>query len=212
LAKYKFSKLAVTGFNSLAKFNATTMKKITLLLFASILFFLSCNGQDKKERSKQFIAANKADIDFNIGSRPKYFSVKTIDGSTFNSKAHEGKYWIVFVYQIDDLKKSENYDMVAELNETYQRFGNKFPMIGIAEGFSEDEQETQKLFKESKLQFKQIDNTEGVNKEIKLKENVVCTPAKILIGPDGKVILNGCGGKTKSLDDELERLIKQNKQ
>jgi hypothetical protein len=99
--------------------------------------------------------------------------------------------------------------MVTELNETYQRFGNKFPMIGIAKGFFEDEQETQKLFKESKLRFKQIDNTKGVNKEIKLKKNVVCTPAKILIGSDGKVILNGCGGKTKSLDDELERLIKQ---
>lgn len=188
------------------------MKKITFLLFASIPFFLNCNGRDKEERSKQFIAANKADIDFNIGSSPKYFSAKTVDGSKFSSEVNKGKYWIVFVYPIDHLKKSENYDMVAELNETYQRFGNKFPIIGIAEGFSEDEQETQKLFKESKLRFKQIDNTEGVNKEIKLKENVVCTPAKILIGPDGKVILNGCGGKTKSLDDELERLIKQNKQ
>ncbi|WP_449386852.1 TlpA family protein disulfide reductase [Chryseobacterium lineare] len=188
------------------------MKKITLLLFAGILLVLNCKGQDKEERSKQFIAAHKADIDFNIGSSPKYFSAKTIDGSIFNSEVNKGKYWVIFVYQIDDLKNSENYDMVAELNETYQRFGNKFQMIGIAEGFSENEQETQKLFKESKLRFKQIDNTEGVNKEIKLKENVVCTPAKILIGPDGKVILNGCGGKTKSLDDELERLIKQNKQ
>ncbi|MEJ2901075.1 peroxiredoxin family protein [Pedobacter panaciterrae] len=184
-------------------------------LFMPVLLFLvllSCNGQNKEERLKQFIAANKADIDFNIGSRPKYFSVKTSDGSIFNSEVNKGKYWIVFVYQIEGLKKSEGYDMVADLNETFQRFGDKFPIIGIAEGFSDDEEATQKLFKESRLQFKQIDNTEAMNKEIKLKENVVCTPSKILIGPDGKVILNVCGGKTKSLDDELERLIIQNKQ
>jgi cytochrome oxidase Cu insertion factor (SCO1/SenC/PrrC family) len=186
------------------------MKNLLFLMLLSLIVS-SCNRQSKEDKMKEFIAANKADVDFDIGSTPKNFSVKTTDGTTFNSKVNKGKYWVVFVYSHKYLTKTDDYDMVAELNETYKKFGDKLPMIGIAEGLSEDEKETKKLFEGAKLQFKQIDNTEGIEKEEKIKDNVVCTPAKILIGPDGKVMINTCGGKNNALDVELERLIKEGK-
>lgn len=90
--------------------NALFMKKfITLSLLLITLF--GCNGESqektKEEKMKEIIAANKADVDLLMGSTPKEFSAKTVDGSLFKSSENKGKYWIIFVYQNSYLKKSE---------------------------------------------------------------------------------------------------------
>ena len=194
--------------------NALFMKKfITLSLLLITLF--GCNGESqektKEEKMKEIIAANKADVDLLMGSTPKEFSAKTVDGSLFKSSENKGKYWIIFVYQNSYLKKSESYDLVAELNATHQKYGSQFPMIGIVNGFSDDPAKMTKSITEAKFNFKQIDNTQGPEKEEEVNENVYCTPAKILIDPAGKVIYNGCGGKTETFNVLLDSLVRTNK-
>lgn len=170
------------------------MKPLILILFLS---FLACN--DKKEVP---FAPKKADVNFDLGSSPKFFSAKTTDGTTFNSKDYLGKYWVIFVYQDNFLT-----DMVAELNETHKNFGNKFPMIGILNGLSEDDKATKQLLDNAKFNFKQIDNSEGLNKEKVINELTWCTPAKIIINPKGKVIYNDCGGGGTKLEYKLDSLV-----
>lgn len=194
--------------------NALFMKKfITLILLLITLF--GCNGESqektKEEKMKEIIAANKADVDLLMGSTPKEFSAKTVDGSLFKSSENKGKYWIIFVYQNSYLKKSESYDLVAELNATHQKYGSQFPMIGIVNGFSDDPAKMTKSIAEAKFNFKQIDNTQGPEKEEEVNENVYCTPAKILIDPAGKVVYNGCGGKTETFNVLLDSLVRSNK-
>ena len=194
--------------------NALFMKKFIMLSLLLIALF-GCNGESqektKEEKMKEIIAANKADVDLLMGSTPKEFSAKTVDGSLFKSSENKGKYWIIFVYQNSYLKKSESYDLVAELNATYQKYGSQFPMIGIVNGFSDDPAKMTKSITEAKFIFTQIDNTQGPEKEEEVNENVYCTPAKILINPAGKVVYNGCGGKTKTFDVLLDSLVRTKK-
>lgn len=187
--------------------------KTTLILFYSILSmtFFSCNSQSKKDKAADTTTEKKANVDLLMGSTPEEFSAKTTDGKTFISKTNKGKFWVIFMYENSYLTKSESYDMMAELNETHKLFGDKIEMIGIANGFSDDEAALQKQFKAAKFSFPQIDNTEGPNKEKQLNDNVFCTPAKILIDPNGKVIYNGCGGHSDALNLKLDSLIKANK-
>ena len=195
----------------IAKTLTDKIMKKTIIPSLLLMILMACNAKPQEDKMKELIAANKADVDFDLGSTPANFSAKTIDGKAFNSVDNKGKYWVVFVYPTNYLTKSESYDMEAELNETHKLFGDKFPMIGIVTGLSDDEKATKKLFDASKIEFKQIDNTEGPDKEKSIKENIFCTPAKIIINPEGKVIYNGCGGKTKTLDYKLDSLIKADK-
>ena len=198
----------------IANQNTLFIKKIVTLSLMLITLF-GCNGesqeQTKEEKMKEIIAANKADVDLLLGSSPKEFSAKTVDGSLFKSGENKGKYWIIFVYQNSYLKKSESYDLVAELNATHQKYGSQFPMIGIVNGFSDDAAAMTTSITKAKFNFKQIDNTTGPGKEQAINENVYCTPAKILIDPAGKVVYNGCGGKTETFDILLDSLSKSKK-
>jgi len=183
------------------------MKKTALLSLLVIILF-GCTGKSQEEQSKTMTTVSKPTVDLAQGSKPINFSAKTTDGSTFNSAANKGKYWVIFVYDKSYLSKSESYDMVTELSETYKKFGGKIPMVGIANGFSDDENAIKKLFANANFGFKQIDNTQGPEKEQKVNDNVFCTPAKILIDPTGKVVYNGCGGKTETFDYKLDSLFK----
>jgi len=160
---------------------------------------------------EKFIAENKADIDLSIGRKPKDFSAKTIDGKTFNSTENKGKLWLIFVYDRDYLTKTETYDLVADVKQAHIKYGDKIAMLGIVSGFSDDEPSLRKLLTAANIPFRQIDNTEGPGKEVQLKDNVICTPARILIGTDGKVIYNKCGGNLDMLEYKLDSLIKLNK-
>ena len=186
------------------------MRKTNILILAVLALIISaCSSTPKEETLEEKLAAyNKSKIDLLMGATPDEFSVKTTDGSVFNSKDNKGKYWVLFVYDRGSIARGETYDMVDELNKTHQLFGDKILMIGMANGFSDDEPALQKLFAEAKFSFKQIDNTEGPNKEKPLNDNVFCTPAKILIDPNGKVVYNGCGGKTQTFDYKLDSLVK----
>lgn len=188
------------------------MKTTPILLYCILsMTFFSCTSQPKEDQATNTIAPKKASIDLLMGSTPKEFSAKTTDGNLFVSKANKGKFWVIFMYENSYLTKSDSYDLVAELNETHKLFDHKIEMIGIANGFSDDEAVLQKQFKAAKFNFPQIDNTEGPNKEKQLNDNVFCTPAKILIDPNGKVIYNGCGGHSNTLNLKLDSLIKANK-
>lgn len=190
------------------------MKKLILLSLVIIALF-GCNGESqekiKDEKMKEVVTANKTAINLLLGDSPKDFSVKTADGSLFKSADNKGKYWVIFVYQNSYLKKSESYDLVAELNATHQKFGKHFPMIGIVNGFSDDAAAMTKSIIEAKFNFQQIDNTQGPEKDQVINENVYCTPAKILINPEGKVVYNACGGKTETFEVLLDSLVKANK-
>ncbi|WP_316807897.1 hypothetical protein [Pedobacter agri] len=190
------------------------MKKLTLLSLMIIALF-GCDGESqekiKNEEMKEVVIADKTAIDLLLGDSPKDFSVKTADGSLFKSADNKGKYWVIFVYQNSYLKKSDSYDLVAELNATHQKFGKHFPMIGIVNGFSDDAAAMTKSIIEAKFNFQQIDNTQGPEKDQVINENVYCTPAKILINPEGKVVYNACGGKTETFEVLLDSLVKANK-
>lgn len=196
---------------TLTKYHLPMRNKKIMFYPCLILTILSCNNETKGEKIEKMRAHHKTDVDLLIGRSPKEFSAKTTDGSVFNSKENKGKFWAIFVYEGNYLTKSESYDMVAELNQTHKLFGNKISMIGLVNGFSDDESELKKLFTIAKLNFKQIDNTEGPGKEKPINDNVFCTPAKILIDPNGKVVYNGCGGKTETFNYKLDSLIKADK-
>jgi len=186
------------------------MKKIAIFSLLIIILF-GCTGKSQDEKTKEMATESKPSVDLLQGSTPIDFTAEATDGSTFNSADNKGKYWAIFVYDRSYLTKSESYDMVAELNETYKKFGSKIPMLGIANGFSDDEKAIKALFAKAKFSFKQIDNTRGPEKDERINDNVFCTPAKILIDPTGKVVYNGCGGKTESFNYKLDSLINSGK-
>lgn len=188
------------------------MKKILLLFI--LPFMISCENkktQDDKDLKTDLQAMsaefNKNKIDLHLNATPKYFSAQTISGKLFNSEDYKGKDLVIFVYDKSYLKKSDTYDMAAELNEIYNSYKDKVQFIGIIEGFSDNDAELQDYIKNSTIAFDQIDNTISQNKEEKVIHNISCEPAKILIDKSGKVIASSCGGKSSvELLNQLEKL------
>ncbi|MEY8761945.1 peroxiredoxin family protein [Chryseobacterium tongliaoense] len=174
------------------------MKKISALLI--ILSILSC--ESKKEKKEKFLKdfqeqakeMRKNQIDLFLNATPGYFSAKTIQGKTFNSQDYKGKNLVIFIYDKSYLKKSESYDMAEEYNTLYNEFKNNAEFIGIIEGFIENEKELKDYLSHSTVLFDQIDNTKSYDKSEKLNYNIFCSPAKILIDVNGKVIHSSCGG------------------
>ncbi|GAA3984757.1 hypothetical protein GCM10022246_40580 [Pedobacter ginsengiterrae] len=191
----------------------STMKKIHLAVLCLITLTIVACSQAKKEKTlEEEIAEYKANqIDFSQNAKPKDFSAKATDGSTFNSKDFKGKYWAIFFYDRSYLIKSDSYDLVAELNNTHKLFGDKIPMVALINGFCDNDLELKRQIDSAQFAFTQIDNTKGPNKESKVKDNVFCTPAKIIINPAGKVVYNGCGGNTEKFNLMLTDLIKAEK-
>ncbi|AZB17346.1 AhpC/TSA family protein [Chryseobacterium indologenes] len=185
------------------------MKKILLFLSFSLLA-ISCHN--KKEES----SANKIDamrkewlknrLDFFSGATPAYFSAKTIDGKTFNSKDFKGKNLMIFIYSKTFLKKDPqaSYNMPDDCNGLYTSYKDNVGFIGILEGMIDREKDLQPILKDDLFEFDQIDNTKSPHKQEHLKYNIYCTPAKILIDSRGKVIHSSCGG---AADEELIRKL-----
>ena len=175
------------------------MNKILITILS--LCILSCNG-NKKEKAENDIAENQTpvgimenkSIDFFLDAQPKYFSAITISGKQFNSEDFRGKNLVVFIYSKNHLKSSETYDMPKELNEIYDTYKDKVSFVGIIEGFIENNKELNDYLNSSHILFEQIDNTISYEKTKILNYNTFCTPAKILINKDGKVIHSSCGG------------------
>jgi hypothetical protein len=182
------------------------MKYILALLM--ILSVLSCESEkEKKERilkefQKEAKELKKNQIDFFLHAKPKYFSAKTINGTVFNSQNYKGKNLVIFVYDKSYLKKSATYDMPEEFNALYKEFKNDAYFIGIVEGFIENEKELKDYLSQSNVLFEQIDNTKSYNKSEKLNYNIFCSPAKILIDINGKVIHSSCGGGNNTIIEQ----------
>lgn len=144
------------------------------------------------------------------GSTPSAFSAKTTTGATFNSADNKGKYWVIFVYDNKYLTPRSDYSLPAELNATYEKFKKDVDFVGIINGNLDNHQELDKLLATAQIKFKQIDNTDSFERQAQINENIFCTPAKLLISPEGKVLYNGCGGHSDYLDFKLDSL-KQHK-
>jgi peroxiredoxin len=174
------------------------MKKILSLFI--ILSILSCESKEEKKEKflkdfqEQAKEMKKNQIDLFLHAKPKYFSAKTINGTTFNSQNYKGKNLVIFIYDKSYLKKSDTYDMPEEFNALYKEFKNNADFIGIVEGFIENEKELKDFLNQSNILFEQIDNTKSYDKSEKLNYNIFCSPAKILIDINGKVIHSSCGG------------------
>ena len=179
------------------------MKNVKMNFFLVILSFciLSCSG-DKKQKVKndldenqtQIINMKNQKIDFFLDAQPEHFSATTISGKQFNSKDFIGQNLVVFIYDKGYLKSDETYDMPKELNEIYDAYKDKVSFVGIIEGFVENDEELTDYLNSSHILFEQIDNTISYEKTKNLTYNIFCTPAKILINKDGKVIHSSCGG------------------
>jgi peroxiredoxin len=174
------------------------MKKILSLFI--ILSILSCESKEEKKEKflkdiqEQAKEMKKNQIDLFLHAKPKYFSAKTINGAIFNSQNYKGKNLVIFIYDKSYLKKSDTYDMPEEFNSLYKEFKNNVDFIGIVEGFIENEKELKDYLNQSNILFEQIDNTKSYDKSEKLNYNIFCSPAKILIDINGKVIHSSCGG------------------
>ncbi|WP_051941923.1 peroxiredoxin family protein [Maribacter forsetii] len=182
-----------------------SFKILVIVCIAFICF--SC-----KEEKKVYtpIESTSIEVNMTLNEAPEDFRVQTINGNIFDSADHKGGYLVLFIYDKSYLKSSETYDMVAELNETYSRFKGKVTFVGVIEGLIESEEELRGMLAKCDIHFNQIDNTKNwsMQKQEKLDLNIFCTPAKIIIDPEGKVIFSSCGGKTESLNNELAYLVK----
>lgn len=173
-------------------------------LILSVLFSCSLFGcqpsanKDKKTLDEYFAEQRKNQVDFNIGSQPRNFLVKTIDGQQFELAKQRGKHLVVFVYDKTWLKVDSSYNLSKELNGTYHKFKDQIAFVGIINGDIEPGQ-LKALLASSKMEFPQIDNTVSGDKSEVINDNVVCTPAKIIIDPAGKVLYNGCGGAVEEI-------------
>ncbi|CAH0272741.1 peroxiredoxin family protein [Chryseobacterium sp. Bi04] len=185
------------------------MKK--LLLFLSVILLSACqskkeestNTEDLQKMREEWI---KNRLDFFQAAQPKYFSAKTINGHSFNSKDYQGKNLLIFIYSKTFLKKDPqaSYNMVDDFNGIHARYKDHVGVIGIVEGLVDTDKELQQIFHDAHFPFEQIDNTQSPGKPEQLKYNIYCTPAKILINSNGKVIHSSCGGAT---DEELIRKL-----
>ncbi|GAA5097381.1 hypothetical protein GCM10023210_32410 [Chryseobacterium ginsengisoli] len=161
---------------------------------------LSCESKEEKKEKflkdfqEQAKEMKKNQIDLFLNAKPKYFSAKTISGTTFNSQNYKGKNLVIFIYDKSYLKKSESYYMAEEFNTLYKEFKNNAYFIGIIEGFIKNEKELKDYLNQSNILFEQIDNTKSYDKSEKLNYDIFCSPAKILIDINGKVIHSSCGG------------------
>ncbi|SDQ80312.1 Alkyl hydroperoxide reductase subunit AhpC (peroxiredoxin) [Chryseobacterium soldanellicola] len=187
------------------------MKKISSLFI--ILSILSCESKEQKKEKflkdiqEQAKEMKKNQIDLFLDAKPKYFSAKTINGTTFNSQNYKGKNLVIFIYDKSYLKKSDTYDMPEEFNSLYKEFKNNVGFIGIVEGFIENEKELKDHLNQSNILFEQIDNTKSYDKSEKLNYNIFCSPAKILIDINGKVIHSSCGGgNTTEISRKLDSI------
>ena len=186
------------------------MKTIPILM----MILLSTTIISCKQQPKQSVDAKEQEIpskiDFNMDATPVCFSAKTIDGKVFNSEEHKDEYWIVFIYDKHHFAKNEEFafDILSDFNTVFETFKDKFRFVGIIEGFVETDNELDSLINSRELlPFPQIDNTKSYDKQEKINHNVFCTPAKIVIAPNGKVIYNGCGGtSTSDITDILENI------
>lgn len=189
------------------------MKSIFMGLL--LLFCLGCNNDSKEEQAeakvKEGLAQNQSDIDLLQGSTPKSFSVKAMDGKVYQSAENKGKFWVIYIYNNADLAAKNSGSTVKEIKQLHEQFGDKIPMLGIVNGFNDDNQALKNLFAAAHLPFEHIDNTEGPNKTAPIKDNVFCTPASILINPEGKVVYNGCGSGFGTLSAELNQLVNDNR-
>lgn len=190
------------------------MNKVNFILLSLIatLMMIACSQAPKEKTLAAELAEIRAkQIDFFKNATPKAFSATAMDGSTINSKDYKGKYWVLFAYNNSYLTKIESYDMVAELKNTHQLYGEKIPMVAIIDGFCDNDAQLKKQVDSANFSFPQIDNTQAPNKNKKVEHNIFCTPAKIIIDPNGKVIYNGCGGNTETFDLMLKALVKTEK-
>ena len=197
------------------------MKKI-LLLFAILLLNISCqnkkenqenNSSEVRKENKKLVNKKKetneynlteihrenqklmnSKIDFSLDAKPEYFAAKTIDGNLFTTQDFKNKNIVIFIYDKSYLKKSETYDMTEEFNIIYYSYKDKIKFLGIIEGYDKNENELHEYIKNSQISFEQIDNTETQNKSKILDYKMFCSPAKILIDTNGKVIHSSCGG------------------
>ncbi|WP_017496454.1 hypothetical protein [Flavobacterium sp. WG21] len=184
-----------------------------LALLAILPFLISCQNKKEqeennlKELQKQAQELRKNQIDFFMNATPKHFSAKTLSGKLFNSQYFKNKNLVVFIYDKSYLKMSDTYDMTKELNEIYKAYKSKIEFVGIIEGYVENQNELNEYLKNSKILFEQIDNTKSKNKPEILNYNMYCSPAKILINSNGKVIHSFCGGgNSYELIQKLERI------
>lgn len=180
-----------------------------------LLFCLACNNGSKEglneAKGKDAMVQNQSDIDLLQGSSPKAFAVEAMDGKLYQSAENKGKFWVIYIYDNADLAAKKSGSTVKDIKELHEQFGNKVPMLGIVNGFNDDDQLLKDLFATAHLPFPHIDNTEGPHKIAPIKDNVFCTPASILINPEGKVIYNGCGSGLGTLSAKLGQLMKDNK-
>jgi hypothetical protein len=170
---------------------------------------MACKGQAKfLEIKKETKDTSMKKVDFNRGSIPAGFALETINSTVFDSKEMLGKYWVIYAYDNSYLK---NEKVVEELKSTYLKYSHKFKFLGIISGFAEDDEELEKMISHAAFDFPQINNTVSDSRTEILKDNIDCTPAKIIIDPDGRVMYNGCGAHVKAaiefrLDSILEKM------
>lgn len=185
------------------------MKKL-LLLF--ILFSLSACKEKKETTTAENIDKMREEwkknrLDFFVGSTPQPFSAKTMNGHQFNSKDYNGKNLLIFIYGKKSLERDHNlsYNMTDDLNRLFNEYKDQTGFIGILEGLEDDKTVYEKALKDTgNIQFEQIDNTKSPQRQEQIKYNIFCTPARILINSNGKVIHSSCGGAT---DQELMRKL-----
>jgi len=172
------------------------MNKILLTILSFCILSCSWNSGNKKEKTNNNLYENQTmnKLDFFLDAQPEHFLAITISGKQFNSKDFIGQNLVVFIYSKNYLKSSETYNMPKELNEIYDTYKDKVSFVGIIEGFVENDKELNDYLNNSHILFEQIDNTISYEKTKNLTYNIFCTPAKILINKDGKVIHSSCGG------------------
>lgn len=185
------------------------MKKLLLLFIA--LSFSGCK-EKKEETTVENIDKireewKKNRLDFFVGATPLPFSAKTMNGHQFNSNDYKGKNLLVFIYSKKSLERDPNvsYNMTDDLNRLFAEYKDQAGFIGILEGLEDEKAPYEKALKDAEnIQFDQIDNTQSLQRQEQIKYNTFCTPARILINSNGKVIHSNCGG---AADEELMRKL-----
>lgn len=185
------------------------MKKLLLLFIA--LSLSACKEKKEATTAKNIDKIReewkKNRLDFFIGATPLPFSAKTMNGHQFNSSDYKGKNLVIFIYSKKSLERNPNlsYNMTDDLNRLFTEYKDQAGFIRILEGLEDDKAIYEKALKDAgNIQFEQIDNTKSPQRQEQIKYNTFCTPARILINSNGKVVHSNCGGAT---DQELMRKL-----